>query len=62
MALKGWVESLGLCILNVGRVSTCVRHNGESVIDVTIGSPALAHTIHGWRVVTDTETLSDHLT
>lgn len=56
-----WVESLGLYILNVGRVSTCVRHNGESIVDVTIGSPMMARTINSWRVVTDTETLSDHL-
>jgi len=60
-ALRVWVESLGLYILNVGRVSTCVRHNGESTVDVTIGSPMMARTINGWRVVTDTETLSDHL-
>jgi len=62
-ALVGWASEHGLCVLNRGRVSTCVRPQGESIVDITMGSPYAARMVSGWRVVKDMrgETLSDHL-
>jgi len=61
-SLEDWMGGHGLSLLNVGRVSTCVRPQGESVIDITMASPSAAHKVSSWRVVDDLrgETLSDH--
>jgi hypothetical protein len=49
--VEEWVEGLNLLVLNRGCVPKCVRDNGESVIDVTFGSPQLARIVSagGWR-------------
>jgi endonuclease/exonuclease/phosphatase (EEP) superfamily protein YafD len=59
-ALMEWVIALGLTVLNTGLESTCVRPQGESIVDVTFSSNNLAHRVQNWRVETDVETLSDH--
>jgi hypothetical protein len=59
-ALVEWAISLGLTVLNTGTESTCVRQQGESIVDVTFSSNTLAHRVQNWRVETDVETLSDH--
>ncbi|XP_026830885.1 uncharacterized protein LOC113563438 [Ooceraea biroi] len=58
--LADWAAGLGLHLLNVGSDSTCVRWAGESVVDLTWASPALARRVSGWRVLSGVETLSDH--
>lgn len=55
-----WAAELGLCIMNTGTRSTCVRPQGESIVDLTWADPSAACLIRDWRVVTDTESLSDH--
>lgn len=59
--LEEWVTSSGLCVLNQGSVSTCMRHNGSSIVDVTFASPVVARRVSSWKVLEDTETLSDHM-
>ncbi|XP_047544466.1 uncharacterized protein LOC125076778 [Vanessa atalanta] len=59
-ALEEWAVSLGLAVINSGSESTCVRQQGESIVDVTFASIALARRVRDWRVETAVETLSDH--
>lgn len=58
--LVDWATELGLVVRNVGTEPTCVKHNGTSIVDVTWTSPAMARRVREWRVLTATETLSDH--
>lgn len=58
--LTDWVNMLGLVICNRGRVNTCVRRTGGSIVDVTFATPVMARRIQNWRVITNVETLSDH--
>ncbi|XP_025271039.1 uncharacterized protein LOC105254350 [Camponotus floridanus] len=58
--LAEWGAELGLVVLNRGSAHTCVRHNGGSIVDVTFGSPSVARKVVGWRVMEESETLSDH--
>ncbi|XP_047993927.1 uncharacterized protein LOC125232342 [Leguminivora glycinivorella] len=58
--LEEWAISQGLTVLNTGSESTCVRPQGESIVDVTFASNALACRVRHWRVETGVETLSDH--
>lgn len=55
-----WANQLGLCFTNTGSSSTCVRPQGWSIIDITWSTLNAVSLIKDWRVVTDTETLSDH--
>jgi len=58
--LRDWAESLGLTLLNERSVATCVRTQGESIVDLTWASPAALRMVGGWRVAAELETLSDH--
>lgn len=58
--LRDWASDLGLLVVNVGSTGTCVRWQGESVIDVTFASSAAARGISGWGVLRDVFTHSDH--
>ncbi|XP_070530033.1 uncharacterized protein [Cardiocondyla obscurior] len=58
--LEEWAASWDLVLLNKGKVSTCIRAQGESVIDLTWASPAAANLVRQWRVATELEHLSDH--
>ncbi|XP_072757505.1 uncharacterized protein [Anoplolepis gracilipes] len=49
--LEEWAEELDLAILNQGRVLTCVRGSGGSIIDVTFGCPRVTRMVSVWRVV-----------
>ncbi|KAL0891802.1 hypothetical protein ABMA27_015068 [Loxostege sticticalis] len=55
-----WATASGLVLLNRGNVATCVRPQGESIVDLTFASPEIANRINGWRVLTEAESLSDH--
>ncbi|XP_011860717.1 PREDICTED: uncharacterized protein LOC105557921 [Vollenhovia emeryi] len=59
--VEAWAARLGLHLENVGSVSTCVRPQGESIVDLTWTSPAAARRISGWEVAEGLELLSDHL-
>ena len=55
-----WSAGLDLRLQNRGSVSTCVRWQGESIVDLTWATPAAARIVSGWRVAEEAETLSDH--
>lgn len=60
-----WAASLGVCLLNRGNESTCVRPHvlslGESIVDLSWASPSASRMIRSWRVLVDVESLSDHV-
>lgn len=58
--LLEWAASADLRLLNHGSVSTCVRWQGESVVDLSWATPAAVRLISGWKVAEDLVTLSDH--
>lgn len=55
-----WATARELSCVNSGGHSTCVRAQGESIVDITWASPACVNTISGWRVLVGTESMSDH--
>ncbi|XP_025153573.1 uncharacterized protein LOC112588302 [Harpegnathos saltator] len=59
-AVISWAAALGLLLMNRGSTSTCVRPNGESVIDLTWASPSAARIFREWAVVTEGDNMSDH--
>ncbi|XP_041972340.1 uncharacterized protein LOC121728266 [Aricia agestis] len=60
-AMADWLATTGLIVTNRGAASTCVRWQGESIVDLTLVSPSIACRMSGWRVLEEVETLSDHL-
>lgn len=46
--------------MNEGKAETCVRAQGSSMVDVTLGTEAVMKIVKAWEVDTNTETLSDH--
>lgn len=54
-----WVAALDLTIINKGNTSTCIRRQGESIVDLTIVSAEIINKIQEWNVI-EQETLSDH--
>lgn len=58
--MERWVDNEGLVIMNDGKTETCVRAQGSSMVDVTIGTEKAARDIRDWKVDTYVETLSDH--
>ncbi|XP_011858651.1 PREDICTED: uncharacterized protein LOC105556181 [Vollenhovia emeryi] len=59
--VEDWAARLDLHLLNTGTTSTCVRPQGESIVDLTWASPAAAGMVKNWRVAEEYELLSDHL-
>lgn len=59
--VEDWALATGLSLLNQGSVSTCVRLQGESIVDLSFATPAVAARVSGWRVLDGVETLSDHV-
>ncbi|XP_018359765.1 PREDICTED: uncharacterized protein LOC108759011 [Trachymyrmex cornetzi] len=55
-----WASAVDLCCLNTRGESTCVRAQGESIVDITFASPTAAARVNSWRVAPH-ETCSDHL-
>ncbi|KAF9412052.1 hypothetical protein HW555_009330 [Spodoptera exigua] len=58
--VQDWAASLDLRLMNQGAIATCVRWQGESIVDLTWASPSLASRIMNWRVAEEMVTLSDH--
>jgi len=46
-AVEEWAAQLGLVLLNRGSVSTCVRPQGESIVDLTWAAPSVAAKVTG---------------
>ncbi|XP_072948772.1 uncharacterized protein [Epargyreus clarus] len=55
-----WAGGLDLRLLNRGSVSTCVRWQGESVVDLSWATLSAERLVTGWKVADDLVTLSDH--
>ncbi|KAL0811825.1 hypothetical protein ABMA28_009253 [Loxostege sticticalis] len=55
-----WASAAGLVLLNRGTVPTCVRPQGESIVDLTFASPSLAAKISGWQVLVGADSFSNH--
>ncbi|CAB3240394.1 unnamed protein product [Arctia plantaginis] len=55
-----WAAGLDLRLLNRGSVSTCVRWQGESIVDLSWATPSAVHMVSGWRVAEEVVSLSDH--
>ncbi|XP_053989834.1 uncharacterized protein LOC128882278, partial [Hylaeus volcanicus] len=60
-AVLEWAASADLRLLNRGSVSTCVRWQGESIVDLSWATPAASCLVSGWGVAEEVESLSDHL-
>lgn len=57
--LEKWMAEKELLLINEGKTSTCVRVQGTSSVDITIGTEKAAREISNWKVDVETETLSD---
>jgi len=57
--LLNWAAELDLLLLNRGSTSTCVRSQGESIVDLTWANPLAARLVSSWGVL-EQDTLSDH--
>jgi len=53
--------STGLALINRGSISTCVRPQEESIVDITWAAPPVARRVTNWQVVTRVYSGSDHL-
>ncbi|XP_043521008.1 uncharacterized protein LOC122534438 [Frieseomelitta varia] len=60
-ATAEWAAGQDLRLLNTGDTSTCIRWQGESIVDISWATPAALAHIRDWKVMEDAETLSDHL-
>ena len=59
-AVTEWAAELDLLLLNVRSTSTCVRWQGESIVDLSWASRSAARRLITWRVASELVTLSDH--
>jgi len=59
--VEDWAASTGLELQNTGPESTCVRPQGESIIDLIWTAPLVAAKVINRRVVTEVHSGSDHL-
>lgn len=58
--VESWAANSGLTLLNIGRTPTCIRHQGDSIVDLTWSTPGFARCVASWKVDKDILTLSDH--
>ena len=58
--LSDLIGELDLAILNQGKTPTCERHNGSSIIDITLATTNIAAKVQNWKVEHEKESLSDH--
>lgn len=59
--IMDWAAEMGLACMNLGRASTCVRAQGESIVDLTWASPSAARMFEEWTVLDGLESMSDHV-
>lgn len=58
--LQNWAANHDLRLVNHGTAPTCIRPQGDSIIDLTWVLADLIGYISEWRVRSDLESLSDH--
>lgn len=54
------MEIINLTLINNGETPTCVRKQGNSIIDLTWATPQIANRIENWKVEGNETSLSDH--
>lgn len=54
------MKAINLTLINKGKVLTCVRKQGNSIIDLTWATPQIAGKIDKWKMEEDELLLSDH--
>lgn len=59
--VEEWAAAHDLRIANIGNSPTCVRSQGESIVDLTWVTPEAVELVENWSVRNDVETLSDHV-
>ncbi|XP_061385403.1 uncharacterized protein LOC133320789 [Danaus plexippus] len=58
--VEDWATELGLVLLYRGSAFTCIRPQGESIVDLSFASYTVSGSIPDLRVEEEVETLSDH--
>ena len=58
--MVAWAAELDLRLINERSKSTCIRWQGESIVDLTWASTSAACRIKDWKVEDGLESLSDH--
>lgn len=58
--VERWAAACGLILLNEGTLPTCIRHHGESIIDLSWATPSAYQMVTQWTVDQEVLTLSDH--
>lgn len=61
LLLTRWAAERYLRIANIGDNPTCIRPQGNSIVDLTWVSPDVFPSVGDWHVRNDLESLSDHL-
>lgn len=59
--LTDWISETDMLLVNRGLASTCIRHQSESVLDLTLCTKGLWGSISNWAVMEEAESLSDHV-
>ena len=59
--LKEWFDSRHFAVRNKRGVKTYVRATGESAINLTVSFVAASAWVSGWAVLSDFQSLSDHV-
>lgn len=60
LLLENWAAGYDLRLINSGTAPTCIRPQGDSIIDITWVTADLIRHVTGWCVRQDLESLSDH--
>lgn len=58
--LEEWAAKNEIVIMNDGKIETCVRAQGSSMVDITMGTEAAMRAVRVWEVEENIETLSNH--
>lgn len=60
--LEDFIETHNLVVMNVGNTPTFQNANGSSIIDITLATTNICQNIKEWRVMEETENMSNHRT
>lgn len=60
LLVEEWISEQDLSVINSGSEPTCIRPQGTSIVDITLTSAAMTHSVVDWCVRTEVEFLSDH--
>ncbi|XP_029670922.1 uncharacterized protein LOC115240094 [Formica exsecta] len=58
--VEDWSAENDLRLLNSGAEPTCIRPQGNSIIDLSWATPSIVEFVHEWQVLSEIFTLFDH--